>query len=406
MLSLQKGEIMSKTTNIYLMCLTTGFVLFGMTAQISAQYAGGMGTMWNNPISASVSNILTDRLSQRSSSGLKTRSGSQPRSAATNPKITLDQINRAVKFHSAGTPSLALETVVNNFGSNLGQKNQLRSALSQLLDTYDEETTKNGYPNDLALAFSSFIAMTSAVYHETELPSENKVLELRNTIAEIAVRDGIFNSMNDRQKQTVSETLVLVSGFAYVGYLDAKRRGASGEAKIFQQLAGESIKKVLNLSPENVSFTKEGLKMDVNEKEVLDKQQTNVSVLNQGNALVGTWSDAAAGGFSEISSNGAVSTGRGGNALAYVFKADGTYIYQAYFDGVIGGVTVFIYETGNYKTSGNMLTLVSQRKLYRRNGVDDWSNVKETPPPLQYGFEQNELIFKINNSITRLRRNR
>ncbi|MEP6925826.1 MAG: hypothetical protein ABI954_15270 [Pyrinomonadaceae bacterium] len=43
------------------------------------------------------------------------------------------------------------------------------------------------------------------------------------------------------------------------------------------------------------------------------------------------------------------------------------------------------------------MTLTSQRKLYRRNGVDDWSNANETRS-FQIAFEENQLIFRSNGA--------
>ena len=216
-----------KTTDFYqTLMMVAAFALIGVIASpVSAQYASEMGTTWNNPISVSASAMLIGRLGE----GSPRSSGS----AATS-QFTAAQMNRAVTFRAAaGTSPVALDPFVNGFNLNTEQKTRLKIVLGQFLSNYNDEARRDGYPNDLALAFGSFLAMTSAVYHETALPPDDKVLELRHRIATIAVRDRIFSNMDDRQKQMAAEALVLIGGLSYLGYVDAKGRGAANEIKNF-----------------------------------------------------------------------------------------------------------------------------------------------------------------------------
>jgi hypothetical protein len=90
----------------------------------------------------------------------------------------------------------------------------------------------------------------------------------------------------------------------------------------------------------------------------------------QSQSLVGTWGDVTSGSFGVQSSSG-ISTGRGGTARGYSFKADKTYTFVTFADIVFNNSKIQTYEAGTYKISGSTITLSPQKSIYRRNGVDE-----------------------------------
>lgn len=171
-----------------------------------------------------------------------------------------------------------------------------------------------------------------------------------------------------------------------------------------------SIVTILNSDVYHDQYVKflDSLKLDNSTNSGKLMKSTESTVKNSSESLIGTWKDVGAGGFAEIGPGGYTGATRGGNALNYVFKSDGTYVYQAYFDGVIGGITIFIYETGNYQVNGSILKILPKKQLYRKNGVDSWWTPNENRT-YQWSFIKDsgitQLILKTGGSETfKLRR--
>jgi hypothetical protein len=58
--------------------------------------------------------------------------------------------------------------------------------------------------------------------------------------------------------------------------------------------------------------------------------------------------------------------------LRYEFSADGSYAYMAMFSKY----GIYIHEVGRYRVGDDGVTLLPQKKRYRRNGVDSWDTLK------------------------------
>ena len=84
------------------------------------------------------------------------------------------------------------------------------------------------------------------------------MVELRDTIAEALVEGNALNSMSDRQKQEMYETLVLFTGFALAAYQEGKQGGNAESLKVSQQLAGQNLLAVTGISPDKITFTDQG----------------------------------------------------------------------------------------------------------------------------------------------------
>ena len=237
-----------KTTKFYLIYLNIIVAIFTISQQTLAQFNDNMGGSWNNPLSASASTMIWNSIFYRTTAGKGNAStssnNSQTKITESNEtaKITAAQMNRAVQFSSTGT-RVMLQTMVDKLGGTPELKAQTAKLLTVILDKYDEEAAKNGYPNDLALAIGSFIAFNSAVYQEKTIVPDKKILEVRNLIAELAVQKGFFNGLTNRKKQETYEVLIMLGGLAYISYEDAKKRNSTEEMKIFRQLAATNSKK-------------------------------------------------------------------------------------------------------------------------------------------------------------------
>src|ERR1700720_1085845 len=103
-----KNKIRTKTLAVW-------GVLFAMSIPITAQWKDNMGGSWNNPTSASIGNIVNDRLwnrvfakarardKSRNSAPAKTSRPEAPVADVGVSKKTPAQIDAAIHFRSTGT---------------------------------------------------------------------------------------------------------------------------------------------------------------------------------------------------------------------------------------------------------------------------------------------------------------
>ena len=223
-----------------------------------AQYRDNLGGNWNDPMSATITNIIMDRYAQRrlqenlaaKRSTAKT-SGSAPRSASAKTKLN----DASLHFRSTGT-QLKTQEIANLIDAGNPQVFQLMTAL---LEEYEKNARAAGKANDVALALSFFLATNASLYHDAGQPADSQMLELRETIAEALLQAGAFNGVTDHKKQEMYETLVLFTGFALAAYQEGKQQGNPASVRVAQQLAGQNLQALTGVSPDQTSFTDQGL---------------------------------------------------------------------------------------------------------------------------------------------------
>jgi hypothetical protein len=253
----------SKRNTSLIIFAATAFCCFA-SVSCFAQWSGALGSSWNNPTSASISRILVDRMNQRMlAKRLAQKRGGT--SSETTSKASANE-NRQVTAYAArsltfnATPArLKLDAIVADLGGSTEQRVQTRQLLNQVLDTYDKESAALGYKNDLPLSFASFIMMSAAAYRGTDVPGDEKLIELRSVIADSAIESGVFKSMTDMQKQEMSEILVVFGTLAFSGYSQSKQTGDLASMNSFRQLGGQNLKTVLGLDPEAVKVDANGI---------------------------------------------------------------------------------------------------------------------------------------------------
>lgn len=155
----------------------------------------------------------------------------------------------AVQFKPTGT-RLMLEELANTFGKTPQDKADWKKLISETLDRYETSARAKGYPNDLALAYVSFVGLNKLVYQGvTEkpiIPFEQNI-GLRDVVAELATDHGTFSKYPDREKQILYELFVVYGAVTYHLYekaLEEKKTEEIKNAKIAaaQNLATAGIK--------------------------------------------------------------------------------------------------------------------------------------------------------------------
>lgn len=254
---------------------SAAFSLLVLQVPASAQWVDALGGTWNNPVSSSITQILMNRMSDRMvrrridgnrGTNVKPDPSNSRSEAAPDSSITpaiRQQINAVVTFRSSSV-GITLDNIVGVISSDRQEQAQMKAIMKEVLESFNTEASKNGYKNDLALAFSSFIAMNSAAYHGTELPADEKVIELRDAIAQVFYETNALKGVTDAKKQEMYETLIIFAGVAYASFLEAKASGNTGGVTVYRELAAQNVKAVFGLDAENLKFTDDGL--DIKQK--------------------------------------------------------------------------------------------------------------------------------------------
>jgi hypothetical protein len=230
-------------------------------APVVAQHTDNLGGNWNNPASATITNIIMDRYAQRrleQNLAAKRAGTNATARTASNSAAPAARLNEAaLHFRSTGT-QLKTREIANLIDAGNAQ---VFTILTTILQEFDKEAQKIGKPNDLALALSFFFAVNANVYHDAGVPPDAQVLELRDTIARILVEGNALNGVGDRQKQEMYEALVIYTGLALATYQEGKS-GNAESLKSAQQLAGQNLLAVTGISPDKISFTDQGLSIE------------------------------------------------------------------------------------------------------------------------------------------------
>jgi len=256
--------------NIYLvkgLLVLLGWCLFSASA-VMAQHSDLMGNSWNNPTSASIANMLNDRIFERmrAKARARRRSGGAPVAnspAPENrvadfqpPKKSTAQIAAATQFRSTGT-QLITRDLANASGNTPEEKEQMFKIMGAALTLYETEARRLGKQNDFALALGVALAVNSSVYNGTPEPAEARLLEIGEAIGELMAENDVFAGTTDRQKQEMYETMVIFTMLVQVGATEAKQKGDAAETETYRQLAAKVLKSLTRIPPEQLRFDQE-----------------------------------------------------------------------------------------------------------------------------------------------------
>jgi hypothetical protein len=232
-----------------------------------------MGGNWNNPVSASIGNIINDRIWARmrakararrkagtvSSTDSSANVSNNPSASDSadaepaSPRVSAAQIAAATRFKSTGT-QLTTRELANASGNTPEEKEQMFKIMGTALTMYEAEARRLGRPNDFALALAVALAVNSSVYNGTPEPSEPRLLELGDAIGELMAEQNIFGGSPDRQKQEMYESMVIFTILVQAGASEAKQNNDAAGVETYRQLAGKVLQNISGMPPEKIRF--------------------------------------------------------------------------------------------------------------------------------------------------------
>jgi hypothetical protein len=252
--------------------VATCFVSAGVA---SAQHKDLMGGNWNNPVSASIGNIINDRIWNRMRAKARARrkgdslSPANSRSSETRvadpepPKKSPAEIAAATRFRSTGT-QLTTRELANASGNTPAEKEQMFKLMGTALSMYETEARRLGRPNDFALALAVALAVNSSVYNGKPEPEEARLLEIADAIGELMAENNVFGGTSDRQKQEMYESMVIFTILVQAGSDEAKQNGDAASAETHRQLAGKVLQSISGMPPEKIRLDVEAAPTSAN----------------------------------------------------------------------------------------------------------------------------------------------
>jgi len=243
-------------------CFVLVVACFLATDIVTGQHKDMMGGNWNNPVSASIGNIINDRIWNRMRAKARARrkigSAAAADSGASSstdlnpaPKKSAAEIAAATRFRSTGT-QLTTRELANASGNTPEEKAQMFKLMSTALTLYETEARRLGRPNDFALALAVALAVNSNVYNGRPEPEEARLLELGDAIGELMAEDNVFGGITDKQKQEMYESMVIFTMLVQAGSNEAKQNGDAAEAATYRELAGKVLQNISGMSPEKI----------------------------------------------------------------------------------------------------------------------------------------------------------
>lgn len=241
-------------------------VVLTLVVPIAAQWKDNMGGNWNNMVSASLGNMINDRLWNRLRAKARARdkaSGGSTVSTPTRmqttvpepepPKKSAAQIAAATRFRSTGT-QLTTRKSANEFGTTPEEKEHMFQIMGALLTAYETEARRLKRPHDFAFALATALAVNSSIYHGTPEPEDARLLEIGDAIGQLMAESNPFAGIPDRQKQTMYETMIIFTMLAQAGASEAKQTGDAASAEIYRKLAGQTLQAVTGTPPGQINF--------------------------------------------------------------------------------------------------------------------------------------------------------
>lgn len=269
----------------------------------------------------------------------------------------------AVKFSPGGDSGVA-KALAEALGSDAREKAALTEAFAQIKQGYEAEVSKDGKSNNLAAAFTFFIASNVAAYRQSELPSDGATEALFGELQSVISGAPEFARMSNADKQRMHDWLVCMGGFTLAGYSDARQKGDAASLDTYRQLSDSLLRLVLGVEAGKLSFR--------GEEFLVEQERTAPARVspNEGAKVVGVWSKSASSPWG--TSPGAVATNAGYYKGQYQFKADGSYSFKGESWGGYSRSDEFwtIEEAGTYSVDGDSLTVSPAKSTATlRNGA-------------------------------------
>jgi hypothetical protein len=239
-----------------------------------AQYDGYTnpytGRTFNNPMSSFLDTVIQNNMqtqmlmtSQMVARNALTEALRRNGNARRMSKRERQVADRFAKYRgtmfTAGKPVMPARLAAMFLKTPGKQRQDMTALFTELLKVYDARSKQQSAPpNDLARTLAYCIAVNYAYRTEQEVSAAGLVT-LRSKIRGALSGDAKFRALSNAKKQELSETIIIMTHFAALGYDHAKEAKNEAAKQQFRQLAGVNLRGMLGVDPQRVKLEKAGL---------------------------------------------------------------------------------------------------------------------------------------------------
>jgi hypothetical protein len=304
-------------------------LLLSCGARAGAQSAGRFEQTWGNADSRLIMRVMGDAQARR--------------------RLPAAVDSSAVTFKPAGDSGVA-RALADALGVSEQSKAELKELFAQIKQGYETDVVKEGKSNNLAAAFTFFIALNVMAYRREPEPSDGATETLFGELQRVITSAPELSRLPDAEKQRMHDWLVCVAGYTLVHHAVAKQTGDARAADINREFAAYALRLVLGVEASRLSFKGEQFVVEADNPPARPATAPD-------ERLVGVWSKSASSPWG--TAPGAVATNAGYYKGQYQFKADGTYGFKGESWGGYSRSDEFwtIVESGVYAVEGDTLTV-------------------------------------------------
>lgn len=188
----------------------------------------------------------------------KTKTPTAPKNSQSDTQTSQNSVFNFRPVGNTGVDKSLVELMTNK-----PEEQQIFQLIfSETKKAYQAEATKLGRQNDLALSLTFFIATCVTVYHDAPEPSDLATDNLYLMLAESMVETPEIAKMSNQEKNITSDTLIYISGLILAGYMSSKENNDAETLAIYQKTAGECLQSLMGISPDNIYFEGNDLKIN------------------------------------------------------------------------------------------------------------------------------------------------
>lgn len=255
---------------VTLVALMVGTAL--VAAPVSAQYTNPYtGNTFNNSISSYMDTVILNSQQTQSLQNMMfsqniphnyLRKSLQRGGLQMSPQQRI-VVDRFAKYRgtmfTAKHPVMPVRLAQKMIPGNAQKSAQLEKLFEGLLKFYEDRSAQQKAPaNDLARTMAYCIALNYCYATEQDVSAQGLV-ELRRKTRDALGSDPKFRALNNAKKQELSETAIILTHFAALGYDQAKEAKDKATMNQFKSLARMNLQALLGAPVERVRLEKTGL---------------------------------------------------------------------------------------------------------------------------------------------------
>ena len=238
----------------------------------SAQWRDSLGTSWNNPGSALLGTMINNRLlaeAARKAANRKpatparrepgARAGTGTRAGAGGPAAV--EAPEAMTFRPVAR-NLMNREIAQTLTNDAKARRELVSAFEVYLKEFDDQARKDREPSyDVGRAAAFFVMVNyfAATRHEpNDAQADGAQAIFRSGLAE----SDTFARMNDRDRQRLYESLVILGSFPVHAATQSAQEGDEEHELMYREFAAELVKTLLGVPVDQIKLTKTGFRID------------------------------------------------------------------------------------------------------------------------------------------------